>query len=241
MAGAAPACPAIVGRCRDELAETAAKRRLDPNAGILAGFPREHAMRRLGASLARRDGKRWRVLRPASEMQPKRERPARSTRLAAVLGLVAAFAAVEGLAAGAAVFGSFASPALAEALRRAAWSANWHLDARTVAGGRQRGHRHSRDRRRGQDACEPIRALIEEARVAGFADAWYLAGCAVAPDRGGAGSCGTRADAPAEPRSGAVDRSPDAPRLHRRWASQPRRRCPTSFRRSRRASATACG
>ena len=97
----------------------------------------------------------------------------RLRRLATVLGLglVATLVAVDGLAAGAAVFGSFATPALAEALRERL-AAELSADARTVPV-EVNGVTNVRVIAGVGKAPEAIRALIEEAKVAGFADAWF--------------------------------------------------------------------
>ena len=95
-------------------------------------------------------------------------------RLATALVWVAAFAAVDGFGADAAVFGSFASPTLAEALRQRV-AARLAPDARTVRVALN-GVTNIRVIAGEGKSPEAVRALISRAKAAGFADAWFWAG-----------------------------------------------------------------
>ena len=94
-------------------------------------------------------------------------------RLATAFVWVAALAAVDGFGAGAAVFGSFASPTLAEALRQRV-AAEVAPDARTVRVA-VNGATSIRVIAGEGDSPSAIRALIERGKAAGYADAWFWA------------------------------------------------------------------
>ena len=94
--------------------------------------------------------------------------------LATAFVWVVALAAVDGFGAGAAVFGSFASPTLAEALRQRV-AVEVAPDARTVRVALN-GVTSIRVIAGEGDAPGGIRALIERGKAAGYTDAWYWAG-----------------------------------------------------------------
>ena len=95
-------------------------------------------------------------------------------RLATAFVWVAALAAVDGFGAGAAVFGSFASPTLAEALRERV-AAEVAPDARTVRVA-VNGATSIRVIAGEGDSPSAIRALIERGKAVGYTDAWFWAG-----------------------------------------------------------------